>query len=957
MKRTPLRKWIARAILCSASFVLLLSSWPSTGRTSGSAARVHAPQVESKTKGKFDAPVTWPESTPLMIHASVMRDGRVLFWGRDKATDPFGGQTTDDVVGRSKVSIWNPETNSFTSVNHNTTNLFCAGHSFLPDGRLFVAGGHVEAPWRSRAGSNQTNIFDPLTNLWSNGPLMATGRWYPFTVTLDDGRVAILGGSYAAGGNAYPTQYQPEIYDPATNTLALLNASDDNNGFLVDIPLYPYTFLDTREGTAPDPSNPASLAQHRGVFVAGPFRSFFWNPKGATNGKGSWSPAKTLFQVPSTNTLARHNYGTAVLYDSEEGKILLAGGMGPQDKTLTFAQTITLNHDNPAWEPTQPMKRPRTFHTATLLPDGKVLVTGGVPCQDGQIIEPCYSDSAAGALATISDTQEAEIWDPSVVNPDGTKGAWTLMAKSQVVRGYHSVALLLPDGRVLVGGSGAPDGYKQSRDGFIDGKMNMDTPARHNVAERRVEFYSPPYLFDDAGNPAQRPEITSAPAEIGYGQQFPLTFSNSAAIQKVTWVRLNSVTHDFATDQRINVLNFTTTGAGQLNVTTPSDARKCPPGYYMLFVFNSSGVPSKAKIVRIHKQAPQNINGEEYIARRSVRHNNRIHVFYRHLGDTSLHYISQTASDSNTFNAPVNLGGGLNSNPIAIKDSAGRLQVFVLGLDNAIYTNRENAPGSGTWSGFTPITLGPNLPVIAGARNIDGRIQIFYRGSDNALWYIMQTQPGSTTWTTVSLGGGLTSEPAVGMNPDGRLEVFVRGVDNALYHIRQLSPGGPWSAFAKLGGQLTSGPFVAHQSDGRLDVFIRGTDAGAWHIKQSAPNSSSWSGFSGLGGVLQGDHPYNSPSAALGPDGRVQIFVRWSDNSLRTLVQSAPNGNFPWNAWTNLGGWIDATVPPPTRSTDGRLFIVVRGGGGALFFNTHNAPNSYLLWNGFAYFGDAAHSF
>ena len=956
MTSTSLYKWLARAILCAFCLALLLVTSPRAGRTAnGGGSLVQTGLLEWKTKGKFDPPVTWPITTPLMVHASVLPDGRVLFWGRDKATDQFGQQTTNDVVAQSKVSVWNPETNTFTAMNNQTTNLFCTGHSFLPDGRLFAAGGHAETAWRSRAGDQHTNIFNPATNTWSNGPLMDKGRWYPFTVTLEDGRVAILGGSYAAGGGAYPTQYQPEIYDPKTNTLQLMNDADDNNGFLVDIPLYPYTFLDNREGTAPDPSNPMALPQHRGVFVAGPYRYFFWNPKGAANGLGSWSSAKTLYQVPSTTLQARHNYGTAVMYDSEDGKILLAGGMGLQDKPLTFAQTITLNHDNPTWQATQPMLRPRTYHTSTLLPDGKVLVTGGVPCQDGLIIEPCYSNKATGVLTDINQTKDAEMWDPSVVNPDGSKGAWTLMAKSQITRGYHSVALLLPDGRVLVGGSGGPDGYKQSRDGFNpDGSINVDTVARHNFAERRVEFYSPPYLFDAAGNPAVRPEISNAPAEVAYGQQFAVTMSTMDAVQKVTWVKLNSVTHDFATDQRINVLSFATIGPGQLSVTAPTSSRKCPPGHYMLFVFNSSGVPSKARIVKIQ----QSTNREDFIARRAIRHNDRIHVFYRHLNDVGLRYVSQTAPDSRTFSAPVNLGGGLNSNPIAIRNQDGRLQVFVLGLDNAIYTNRETAPGSGTWSGFAGIITGPNLPVIAGARNLDGRIQVFYRGSDNALWYIIQTAANSTTWTAVSLGGGLTSEPSVGMNADGRLEVFVRGLDNALYHNWQTTPGGAWSGFARLGGQLTSGPFVAQNSDGRLDVFLRGTDNGVWHINQLAPNSSgSWSGFEGLGGTLAGDHPYNSPSAALGPDGRLQLFVRWGDNTLRTLVQNAPNGSFPVWGWENLWGWIDATVPPPVRSKDGRFFIFVRGGGYNLYFNSHNAPNSYNVWDGFAYLGDAAHSF
>lgn len=953
-------RFSARATLFALALVLALATFPDASRTApkgaGGAAAPQTGSPQWKTQGKFDAPVNWPASTPLMIHASVLPDGRVLFWGRDKATDQFGNPTTDDVVGRSKARIWNPAANTFQVVDNSTTNLFCSGHSFLPDGRLFVAGGHKDAPWRTRAGDEKINIFNPATNSWSNGPAMEKGRWYPFTVALEDGRVAILGGSYSVGGSpsAFVTQDKPEVYNPQANTLDLLNPAE-HNGFKVDIPLYPYVFLDTREGTAPDPNSSSTLPQYRGVFVAGPFRYFFWNPSGGSNGRGSWSMPQTLFQVPG-NIQARHDYGTAVMYDSEEGRILLAGGMNTQAKPTRFAQTITLNQDNPAWQPTQQMQRPRTYHTSTLLPDGKVLVTGGVPCQQGLLYEPCYSDRNTNTLADINQTKDAEMWNPAVVNPDGTKGAWSLMATSQITRGYHSVALLLPDARVLVGGSGGPDGYRQSRDGFNpDGTQNIDTVARHNYAERNVELYSPPYLFDAAGNPAPRPTINSAPTQVGYGQQFNVSYGNASSISRVAWVRLPSVTHDFGTDQRINVLQYAATpgSSNQLTVTAPGNARKCPPGYYMLFIFNQDGTPSVARVVNIRSLST---NREGFIAQRAVKHNGLVHVFYRHLSDTTLRYMRQTAPDSATYTPPVDLGGGLNSNPIAVENQDGRLQVFVLGLDNAIYTRWETSPGN--WANW--VLLGPvsSHPIFSAARNLDGRIQVFYRGPDQALWYITQTTANGTDWARpVSLGGGLTSEPVVGMNADGRLEVFVRGTDNALHHQWQTTAGGAWSGWAALGGQLTSDPYVAHNSDGRLEVFVRGTDSGVHCIRQTTTNNSAgWTPWEALGGSLRGDHPYNRPVAAQASDGRLQVFVRWNDNTLRTTIQSAPGGGFVFNDWHNLSGWIDATLSPPVRSNNGLFHLFARGAGFNLYANQQTAAN-HLTWGGFTYLGDAAHSF
>ena len=305
------------------------------------------------------------------------------------------------------------------------------------------------------------------------------------------------------------------------------------------------------------------------------------------------------------------------------------------------------------------------------------------------------------------------------------------------------------------------------------------------------------------------------------------------------------------------------------------------------------------------------------------------------------------------------LGGGLNSDPIAIENQDGRLQVFVLGLDNAIYSRSELSPGSGTWSNWVRFDAVSNHPIISAAKNLDGRIQIFYRGGDNALWHISQTAANSTTWTPpISLGGGLTSEPAVGMNADGRLEVFVRGTDNSLYHRWQTAAGSStWSNWSWLGGQMTSDPFVAHNSDGRLSVFIRGTDTAAWHLRQSAPNDSlNWSAWENLGGSLQGDHAFNRPAAAQTPDGRLQVFVRWNDNTLRTMIQDGPGGSFPVNNWANLWGWMDATLSPPVRSNNGMFHLFARGPGFSLMNNRQTAPD-FLQWSGFTYLGDGAHSF
>ena len=284
-----------------------------------------------------------------------------------------------------------------------------------------------------------------------------------------------------------------------------------------------------------------------------------------------------------------HFEGSSALYDAN-GKVMKVGGRAP-DPVSAAARVIDLI-SSPTWRSVTPMTYKRKFHTATLLPDGQVLVTGGTQCGDRNNIE-CPEGAAL----------KPELWNP-------VSESWSEMSPnpSGIPRVYHSVALLMPDARVLVGGGGLPAAGGELVGGHLCQKLTAPSdPICRTYGHKDVEFFSPPYLFDDSGNAAVRPVINAAPTGVVYGQQFPVTFGNSASIQRVTWLRLPSVSHGIDWDQRINVLNFSASG-NQLTVTAPSDARLCPPGHYMLFIMRQgdSGrmVPSEAKIVRISNSAP-----------------------------------------------------------------------------------------------------------------------------------------------------------------------------------------------------------------------------------------------------------------------------------------------------------------------------------------------------------------
>lgn len=284
-------------------------------------------------------------------------------------------------------------------------------------------------------------------------------------------------------------------------------------------PYYPRTFL----------------APNGKVFYAGEGRASFYL---STSGTGAWDSV-------GVRKYGVRDYGSAVMY--QPGKILYAGG-GRSTKT---AETIDLTQGAPVWRWTGSMAYARRHLNATILPTGEVLVTGG--------------SSGTGFNDEARPVYAAESWNPAT-------GTWTTLASNSVVRVYHSTAILLKDGRVLVTGSGDADG---------------------GVNHYNAEIFSPPYLFKGA-----RAKISSAPSAVSYGQEFFVGTPSATAVRRVTWVRLGSVTHAFDSNQRFNELAFTP-AAGGLNVTAPANRNLAPPGHYMMFILNANGVPSTAKVVRI----------------------------------------------------------------------------------------------------------------------------------------------------------------------------------------------------------------------------------------------------------------------------------------------------------------------------------------------------------------------
>jgi hypothetical protein len=245
--------------------------------------------------------------------------------------------------------------------------------------------------------------------------------------------------------------------------------------------------------------------------------------------------------------------GSATMY--APGKFLKAGSAADSQTVGLSSNTafvLDMSQSGPAWRQTPSMAYPRSFLNLTMLPDGNVLATGGETDKNG-------GDVANAVYA-------AELWSP------GTQ-TWSTMAAMYTPREYHGTALLLPDGRVMVSGMGADFG---------------------NVPDQKnAEFYSPPYLFKGS-----RPVITQSPANAAYGSTFFVATPDAANITSVVLIRTGAVTHFFDQNERYVPLNFTATSGG-LNVSGPANANLAPPGYYMLFIVNSAGVPSVAPFIQL----------------------------------------------------------------------------------------------------------------------------------------------------------------------------------------------------------------------------------------------------------------------------------------------------------------------------------------------------------------------
>ncbi|MFE2627644.1 galactose oxidase-like domain-containing protein [Streptomyces sp. NPDC059374] len=490
--------------------------------------------AEECANGRWDV---LPTRNPVRsMHSVVLNNGKVLLIaGSGNSEEMFE-------AGTFTSAVYDPQNGTYRQIP-TPKDMFCAGHVQLKDGRVLVMSGNKGYPSADGTvgyqGYKDSYIFDPVTETYSRTNDMNDGHWYPSATILGNGDVISFGG----------------LREDSTGSVTAERWSDAEQKWLE---LWKVNQTWSYWGLYPS----MILMQDGRLFYSG--SHVFGNNVPGTGAAIYDYDANTVTQVPGLrNKDERDQSASVLLPPAQDQKVLTIGGgnidSNPDANRLT--DVIDLKQPNPSYVAGPPLPQGtvdlgagkvaqtgaqgKMYVSAVLLPDGKVLETGGALHNRA---DPVYESSI---YDPATDT-----FDPVTADPEE--------------RGYHSSAFLLPDGRVMATG-----------DNPGNGSWNHD-----------VSIYTPPYLLK-----GERPTITSLiDTEWTYGDTQRITVDRPIA--KAELIRPAAVTHSSDPNQRFVDLPLSVDGNNvDLNVTSNPDL--APPGWYMLFAVDANGVPSVAKWVRL----------------------------------------------------------------------------------------------------------------------------------------------------------------------------------------------------------------------------------------------------------------------------------------------------------------------------------------------------------------------
>ena len=414
-------------------------------------------------------------------------------------------------------------------------NLFCSGQTILSDGRVYVAGGLLRYP-------------DP------NAPAGTSG-WegslsnYTFNPNAE---------IWARQPNMQRGRWYPTLTQIADNQVVIASGTDETGSNALN---------NVIEVLIPDP-NINGIGRVTAVSIhdsSGTYPSQFMMPSGQVMQSGpnaassfqldprTWSWSNLSSMTSDHYALANGVSYTDASVSPTQQLIMMAGG---EANNVVIANNEWLDGMNPltGWHVYPQWLQARHNSNTVILPDGTLLTVGG----------------NAGTYGYENALLEAELYSKPATD---TTGTWQTVAPHSIQAAYHSTALLLPDATVLL-----------SQD-------DMDSSAAAQF-QHKAQVYSPPYMFKGA-----QPQIISAPINLTYGQSF-IVGTDRDGMTAATLVAPAATTHGNDMHQRVIKLAVQPRLNG-LTANVPASSALVPPGYYMLFVMDSAGIPSVSKFVHI----------------------------------------------------------------------------------------------------------------------------------------------------------------------------------------------------------------------------------------------------------------------------------------------------------------------------------------------------------------------
>ena len=431
----------------------------------------------------------------------------------------------------------------------------------MPDGKIVAWDQANAAPWFGPVPHNgPAMVLTPGSGAVTRSSNEAPNTLFCSLLTsLPDGRLAVIGGGSDSGGGA---SSKVQVYDEDSRTFSVIGQMERARwypGGSIDAQGNPIVAggtstgierIDASTGTG-TLLNTSFPAHWYADLIRTPDNRFAIEDVGDLQGGENSSRFMlngTSLSSSSDTTLLKNRYRGIRTMIGPHKMLWSSGG------TSRESMIIDASGGTPTYSAAASSAFPHMTGQGVTLPTGDVLAVGG---------------NSSGSSSIGTPVMTPELYKPA-------SNTWSSMANMSRQRQYHSVAALLPDGRVWSAGT-----------------------SWEGTQEANGQYFSPPYLYTSSGQPASRPTATDAPSSVKAGDSFSIATSNPSQIRSASIVRLASTTHQLNAGQAYVPLSTSVSpNGGRVQMTAPTGAQ-APPGYYMVFLIDSNGVPSVAPIVRL----------------------------------------------------------------------------------------------------------------------------------------------------------------------------------------------------------------------------------------------------------------------------------------------------------------------------------------------------------------------